>query len=41
MVSGFTDRRIIKSAVGPPTEFLQKPFHPEELMAVVSRLTSA
>jgi DNA-binding response OmpR family regulator len=39
LVSGFTDRRVIKSTSGARTEFLQKPFHPEELMEVVQRLT--
>jgi PAS domain S-box-containing protein len=38
LVSGFADRRVIKSTPGARTEFLQKPFHPEELMAVVRRL---
>jgi two-component system, cell cycle sensor histidine kinase and response regulator CckA len=40
LVSGFTDRRAIKAAFGTRTEFLQKPFHPEELMEVVQRLVS-
>lgn len=39
LVSGFTERRLLKVALGPRTEFLQKPFHPDELMAVVRRLT--
>ncbi|MBN9117724.1 MAG: PAS domain S-box protein [Planctomycetes bacterium] len=39
LVSGFTERRLLKS-LGPRTEFLQKPFHPEDLMAVVRRLIS-
>jgi two-component system, cell cycle sensor histidine kinase and response regulator CckA len=40
LVSGFTDRRVIKEATGTGvgTEFLQKPFHPEELIAVVRRV---
>jgi two-component system, cell cycle sensor histidine kinase and response regulator CckA len=38
LVSGFTERRLLKVALGPRTEFLQKPFHPDELMAVVRRL---
>jgi FixJ family two-component response regulator len=38
LVSGFTDRRTVKTAFGPRTAFLQKPFHPEELMEVVRRL---
>jgi CheY-like chemotaxis protein len=37
LVSGFTDRRIVR----PGIEFLQKPFHPEELMAAVRRVVSA
>jgi len=36
IVSGFTDRHVIRA--GTRTEFLQKPFHPEELLAVVARL---
>ena len=38
LVSGFTDRRVLKTGHGTRTEFLQKPFHPDELMAVVQRL---
>jgi PAS domain S-box-containing protein len=38
MVSGFSDRRILRAGLGPRTEFLQKPFHPEDLMALVRRL---
>jgi CheY-like chemotaxis protein len=38
LVSGFTERRMLKAAFGPRTEFLQKPFHPEDLMQVVGRL---
>ena len=38
LVSGFTDRRVLKVGTDPHTEFLQKPFHPEDLMAVVRRL---
>jgi len=38
VVSGFTDRRGIKTGPGTHTEFLQKPFHPEDLMAAVRRL---
>ena len=41
LVSGYTERRLLKAQFGPRTEFLQKPFRPEDLMAVVSRLTSA
>ncbi|QJW99770.1 hybrid sensor histidine kinase/response regulator [Frigoriglobus tundricola] len=39
LVSGFTDRRVLKVGFGTRTEFLQKPFHPEDLMAIVRRLT--
>jgi CheY-like chemotaxis protein len=38
LMSGFTDQRVVKSAYGPHTEFLQKPFHPEDLMGVVRRM---
>jgi CheY-like chemotaxis protein len=38
LISGYTDRRIVKAVFGPRTIFLQKPFHPEELMDVVRRL---
>ena len=38
LVSGFTDRRVLKVGFGTRTEFLQKPFHPEDLMAIVRRL---
>jgi PAS domain S-box-containing protein len=38
LVSGLTDRRVVTSAFGPHTAFLQKPFHPEDLMGVVRRL---
>jgi hypothetical protein len=38
LVSGFTDRRVVTSAFGPHTEFSQKSFQPEDLMAVVRRL---
>ena len=41
LVSGFTDRRVLAAEFGGRTEFLQKPFHPEELMAVVRRLVDA
>ena len=40
LVSGFTEQRLLNSALGPRTEFLQKPFHPEDLMAAVRRLVS-
>jgi signal transduction histidine kinase/ActR/RegA family two-component response regulator len=39
LVSGFTDRRVIKSGSEESTQFLQKPFHPEELIAMVKRVT--
>jgi PAS domain S-box-containing protein len=35
LVSGYTDRRLVKP---PRVEFLQKPFHPEDLARVVQRL---
>ncbi len=38
VISGFTDRRAIDTGPGTRTEFLQKPFHSEELIAVVERL---
>lgn len=38
IVSGFTDRRVIKPGSGDNTQFLQKPFHPEELIAVVKQV---
>ena len=38
LVSGFTDRRVLPVGGDPHTEFLQKPFHPEDLMAVVRQL---
>jgi CheY-like chemotaxis protein len=38
LMSGFTDRRVLKTGHGTRTEFLQKPFHPEDLMALVQRL---
>jgi two-component system, cell cycle sensor histidine kinase and response regulator CckA len=40
IVSGFTDKRGIGTGIGTRTEFLQKPFHPEELIAAVKRVTS-
>ncbi|VTR91948.1 pas pac sensor hybrid histidine kinase : Multi-sensor hybrid histidine kinase OS=Chthoniobacter flavus Ellin428 GN=CfE428DRAFT_1844 PE=4 SV=1: PAS: PAS_3: HisKA: HATPase_c: Response_reg [Gemmata massiliana] len=39
LVSGFTDKRIVTAEFGAHTEFLQKPFHPEDLMNIVRRLT--
>ncbi len=41
LVSGFTDSRVVTAEFGAHTEFLQKPFHPEDLMAVVRRLVGA
>jgi DNA-binding response OmpR family regulator len=41
MVSGFTDRRVIGAEAGPHTEFVQKPFHPEELIAALQRVLRA
>jgi DNA-binding NtrC family response regulator len=38
MVSGFTDRTVLDYQAGPHTEFVQKPFHPEELIAAVRRV---
>lgn len=38
LVSGFTDRRVMNATLPPRTEFLQKPFHPEELITVVKRV---
>jgi DNA-binding NtrC family response regulator len=40
LVSGFADRRSTRAGPGARTEFLQKPFHPEDLMAVVRRLVA-
>jgi PAS domain S-box-containing protein len=39
LVSGFTDRPML--AADPRTEFLQKPFRPEELLAAVRRVLAA
>jgi CheY-like chemotaxis protein len=41
LVSGFTDHRVMRAGSAPRTEFLQKPFHPEELIAVVQRVLAA
>jgi signal transduction histidine kinase/CheY-like chemotaxis protein len=41
LVSGFTDRRVVGAASGRNTEFVQKPFHPEELIAAVRRVMGA
>ena len=38
IVSGFNDRRVIGPAAGIETAFVQKPFHPEELIAAVRRV---
>jgi PAS domain S-box-containing protein len=38
LVSGFTDRSAVESIVGATTEFVQKPFHPEELIAAIQRV---
>jgi CheY-like chemotaxis protein len=40
LVSGYTDRRLTKSPRAG-VEFLQKPFHPEDLARVVQRLLAA
>jgi PAS domain S-box-containing protein len=40
LVSGYTDRRLA-AARGGRVEFLQKPFHPEDLARVVQRLLTA
>ncbi|MCI0703011.1 MAG: PAS domain S-box protein [Planctomycetia bacterium] len=40
LMSGFTDKRIIKDEFATLTEFLQKPFHPEDLMDMVKRLVA-
>jgi two-component system cell cycle sensor histidine kinase/response regulator CckA len=37
LVSGFTDRRVLESIAGR-TEFVQKPFHPEELINAIHRV---
>jgi PAS domain S-box-containing protein len=41
LISGFTEKGLLGDALGPRTEFVQKPFRPEDLMAAVRRLTSA
>lgn len=38
IVSGFTDRRTIPTGPGTRTEFVQKPFHAEELVAAIERV---
>jgi PAS domain S-box-containing protein len=37
VMSGFTDRQAVKTGTG--VEFVQKPFHPEDLAAAVQRVT--
>ncbi|MFO0801117.1 MAG: PAS domain S-box protein [Gemmataceae bacterium] len=39
LISGYSDRRA--TARDPRTEFLQKPFHPEELAAAVERVVNS
>jgi len=39
--SGFTEKRTLATGPGTRTEFLQKPYHPEELSATVERLMKA
>ncbi|QDU21494.1 PAS domain-containing hybrid sensor histidine kinase/response regulator [Urbifossiella limnaea] len=39
LISGYSDRRT--TARDPRTEFLQKPFHPEELAAAVERVVNS
>jgi PAS domain S-box-containing protein len=41
LISGFTERRLTRPAKDPRVEFLQKPFHPEELIAAVQRVLAA
>jgi CheY-like chemotaxis protein len=41
LVSGYTDRRLVKPSPCERVEFLQKPFHPEDLARVVQRLLAA
>ena len=38
LVSGLADRRAIQMTTAPRTEFLQKPFHPDQLAAAVRRV---
>jgi len=38
LVSGFTERQAISGLLGPLTDFVQKPFHPEELIAALRRV---
>jgi PAS domain S-box-containing protein len=39
VISGFTDRRAVPDGVNG-VEFLQKPFHPEELVAAIQRVVA-
>ena len=41
LVSGLIDHRVIGTSAGRHTEFVQKPFHPEELIAAVRRVMGA
>ena len=41
LISGYSDPRLTKAARGERVEFLQKPFHPEDLARVVQRLLAA
>jgi CheY-like chemotaxis protein len=41
VMSGYTDRRSIRAAPGTRTEFLQKPFLPDELANAVRRVVAA
>ena len=41
VMSGYTDRRTIRAAAGTRTEFLQKPFLPDELANAVRRVVGA
>lgn len=41
LVSGIADREASRLLAGARTEFVQKPFHPEELIAAVRRVTAA
>jgi FixJ family two-component response regulator len=41
LTSGYTEARLVRSAKAPGVEFLQKPFHPEELIRAVERVLGA
>jgi PAS domain S-box-containing protein len=41
LMSGYTDRRTIRAALGTRTEFLQKPFLPDELANAVRRVVGS